>query len=88
VFGVQCLLLVFTWVLSATISGLMVTVYGGMAGMTAAMVTGLPLAWLVGNALVATLTSAVGALVLASLYIELRESKEGPAIDRLAEVFG
>jgi hypothetical protein len=88
VLGLQLLVLIFYWIVSATLSALLVTVYGGMTRLAEAMGSGVPIFWAIGNALVATFTTAVGALVQSSLYIELREWKEGPAVDRLAEVFG
>src|SRR3954466_11096085 len=88
VFGLQILLLIFAWILNATVSAVMGGVYGGNAAFEAMKAgTGLPVVWTVANLLVGTLTAAVGAVTSASLYIELRESKEGPMVDRLAEVF-
>ena len=40
------------------------------------------------NALTATVTSTVGAVMIASLYIELRSVKEGATTDDLASIFG
>lgn len=88
VFAVQVLMLIFAWIVGAALTALLVTVYGGLQPMTQAMSGGgLPVTWIVLNALVTTVISAISAIVLASLYIELREWKEGPAIDHLAQVF-
>jgi uncharacterized membrane protein len=88
VFGLQILLLIFAWVLNATVSAVMGAVYGGNAAVQAMMQgTSLPIVWTLASALAGTLVAAVGAVTSASLYIELREWKEGPMVDRLAEVF-
>lgn len=87
VFAVQLLLLVFGWIVGAALTSVLMTVYGGLQPMAQAMSGGLPVTWIVLNALVTTVVSAISAIVLASLYIELREWKEGPAIDHLAQVF-
>ncbi|MFL6856881.1 MAG: hypothetical protein ACJ8EB_03115 [Allosphingosinicella sp.] len=88
VFGLQILLLIFGWIVNTTAVSVMGAVYGGhVASEAMRQGTGLPIAWTIGNALAGTLVAAVGAVTSASLYIELRESKEGPMVDRLAEVF-
>jgi uncharacterized membrane protein len=87
VFGIQILLLIFGWILTAAVGAVMGAVYGGSAAAVARENVGLPILWTIANALATAVTAAVGAVTLASLYIELREWKEGPMVDRLAEVF-
>lgn len=81
VFLVMVVTLVITWLLAAVaaIPSLMLTgsVEAG-SGTTATVVV---------ETVTATLTSALWSTVLASLYITLRERREGPLTDKLAEVF-
>lgn len=88
VFGLLLLLLIGGAMLQGALAGTITQSYGGVQQMGGVMAGGgLPTAWIIVNVLVTTVTGAVGAIVQASLYIELREWKEGPALDRLAEVF-
>jgi len=47
----------------------------------------MPLGYLVVNAIAGTITSAVWGVILTSLYVELREWKDGPRTEALADIF-
>jgi len=52
------------------------------------LVTGsIPIAYTLINAIVSTLTTAISGALVATLYVQLRVAKEGPAVDALADVF-
>jgi len=84
------LLLVLLWIFSTIISA----VFGAITGVTMGLsTTGDPvmpdpiLAGAVG-AIASSLTSVILAVVVAALYVELREVKEGATTNDLADVFG
>jgi hypothetical protein len=60
---------------------------GGMRGMTTISTGGLTVGWLVFNLLLNTLVSAIWGVLQTSLYIELRDWKDGPTTDSLQEIF-
>lgn len=69
------------------ISGAMTSVIYGMDGMTQSVRDGLPIAFLVVNAVVTTLATMFASAVPTALYVELREWKEGPIGETLADIF-
>ena len=88
VFGLLVLLFLASAMLGGAVAGTATQSYGGLQPMGRAIAAGgVPTVWTLVSVLVTTVTEAVSAIVQASLYIELREWKEGPALDRLAEVF-
>ena len=81
------LLGVLFWVFSAVIGGVVSVVTGAsMFPMPGALPN--PLILGLGQGLAASLTNVISTVLLAALYVELREVKEGAATDRLADVFG
>lgn len=70
-------------------SGL-VELLGAMALGTApgAPPSGIPLGYLATTIISGTITSAVWGVVLTSLYVELRDWKDGPRTEALADIFG
>jgi hypothetical protein len=88
VFGLLVILLVIYWIVSA-IAGAVAFGAVGFDLETAAttLADGLPLSWIVVNALSSTLLLAVWSTISASLYVELRRWKEGPEDQDLAEIF-
>jgi hypothetical protein len=88
VFGLLLLLGIANAMLQGAVAGTITQSSGGGLSMARMMAQGgFPTVWIIVSVLVTTVTGAVGAIVQASLYIELREWKEGPALDRLADVF-
>ncbi|HEX6375968.1 MAG TPA: hypothetical protein VFZ91_09620 [Allosphingosinicella sp.] len=88
IFGLTLVVLVIYWMFSALVGVLSVMWYGGVGNFAAMTEQGLPLPYLAVTAIVSTITSAVWGVIQTSLYVELRSWKDGPATDRLAEIFG
>lgn len=88
VFGLLVVMLVGYWIFSAVVTGTVVAALGlrGFATMAATGGT-MPLAFYVVTAVTSTIVSCIWGLVLAALYVELRDWKDGPPSDTLAEVF-
>jgi hypothetical protein len=74
------------WILSMVISG----VAGGISGLSSWNAPGLPNAIFSGIATGAgtALSSVISTVVIAALYVELREVREGTSTNQLADVFG
>jgi hypothetical protein len=88
VFGLSLVVLVIYWLFSGLVAMLGVMWYGGIAELAAASNGSVPLGYLVINGIAGTLTSAVWGVIQTSLYVELRDWKDGPATQALAEIFG
>ena len=81
------LLGVLFWVFSLVIGGVF-SVVTGMAGFAPGQIMPDPLIAGVGNGLATSLTNVISTVIIAALYVELREVKEGATTSDLAEVFG
>ena len=90
VFGTLLLLLVAYWIFSAVVGGVLISLVGlrGMSANVALANGGFPFAFYAFSAVTQTIVSCIWGLVLAALYVELREWKDGPRTETLAEVFG
>jgi hypothetical protein len=87
IFGLSLVILVVYWLISAVVGMVGITMYGGVEKLAVDLQDGMPLPYLIFNALVQTVVAAVWGAIQASLYVELRDWKDGPAADKLAEVF-
>lgn len=87
IFGLILVILVLYWLFSALVAMLGVLWYGGLDGLATRAGT-MPLGYLVINAIAGTITSAVWGVILTSLYVELRDWKDGPRTEALADIFG
>ncbi|MBV9930055.1 MAG: hypothetical protein JO013_03830 [Alphaproteobacteria bacterium] len=88
VFAILLILLVCYWVLSAVVAAVSMQFSGGMQAFTAMNRSGqLPIAFLVVSGVVQTIVACVWGVCISSLYIELRDWKDGPPSEALAEVF-
>lgn len=87
VFGLTLVILICYWLFLALLGLLGFAIYGLDPEADASLMS-MSVPYLVATVLVQTVSSAVWGVVLASLYVELREWKDGPAADALAEVFG
>jgi hypothetical protein len=88
VFAILLILLVGYWVLSAVVGVVSVQFSGGVRGVAAMNAAGqLPIAFLIVSGIVQTLVACVWGVCVSSLYIELRDWKDGPQADTLAQVF-
>lgn len=89
VFGLLLVVSVVSWICSAIIALVSVIWYGSPADFSAAAISSsLPLAYYAINGVFQTLNLAVWGAIQTSLYVELREWKDGPANERLADIFG
>jgi hypothetical protein len=87
IFGLILVVLVIGWLISAVAEWGSAAYYGGMTRMAAEMRNGIPISYLAVSFVAQTLASVISGVAMASLYVELRDWKDGPAADKLAEVF-
>jgi len=88
IFGLTLVVLVVYWLFSALIGVLGVMFYGGVQNFAEMATQGLPIGYLVFSALIQTITAAVWGVIQTSLYVELRNWKDGPPTEQLADIFG
>lgn len=88
IFGLMLVVLAVYWMASALVAAFTVASYGGIAEVAASAANGPSLVQLAVNAVVATLYSTVSGVIQPSLYVELRDWKDGPKTDSLAQIFG
>jgi uncharacterized membrane protein len=88
VFGLIVILFVINWMFSGLVGIINIMTYGGPADIASGGWEGLPLGYIVTNVISGTITSAIWGVVQSSLYVELRDWKEGPRTEALAEIFG
>ena len=90
VFGLLLVVTVISWICSAIIGLASVMWYGSPADFASAAASGNgpPVAYYTINAVFQTLSLAVWGVIQTSLYVELRHWKEGPATEKLADIFG
>lgn len=89
VFGLLLVVTVISWIFSALVGLVSVMVYGGPADFASTAATGgLPIAYYAINAVFQTISLAVWGVIQTSLYVELRDWKDGPATEKLADIFG
>ncbi|HYG47426.1 MAG TPA: YciC family protein [Allosphingosinicella sp.] len=89
VFGLTLVVVVAYWIFSGIVAMLTIAWYGGMTEFaTMSAGGGMPLGYLLINGIAATLTSAVWGVIQTSLYVELRDWKDGPRTEALADIFG
>jgi uncharacterized membrane protein len=87
IFGLQ-LLLVVIFILLSSLVGVLMIASGGMQAIASQIAGGrLPLAYTIITAVSGTLMTAFWSTMQTSLYIALREWKEGPQVETLANVF-
>lgn len=88
IFGLTLVVLVVYWIVSALVAAITIASYGGLAEVAAGAAAGPSLGQMAVNAVVATLYSAVTGVIPPALYVELRDWKDGPQTEALAEIFG
>jgi hypothetical protein len=86
VLGLGLIMLVIYWIFSGISGVIMVSIYG-LQGLAVAMQQGVPFGFLLVSVVVSTLLTAIIATIQTSLYIELRDWKDGPATEALTEIF-
>lgn len=87
VFGLILILLVMYWLFAALVGLISVMTYGGLDEF-AASGTRLSLGDMAINLVSSTITSGVGGVMHSSLFVELRDWKDGPRTEALADIFG
>lgn len=90
VLGLGFIMILIYWIFSTLVAAVLLAVYGlnGFQGMAAGMQNGLPIAFLLISGLISTILTAIIATIQTSLYVELRNWKDGPASEKLADIFG
>jgi len=86
VFGVEVIMLVVYYVIAAIVGAVIYATVGFNLGSIAAG-GGLPLSWILATAVTSTLVSTVWSTVQSSLYVELRNWKEGLPEQALEDIF-
>ena len=86
IFGLLLVILVLYWMFSALVAMIGVMSYGGLEAFTGGT-EAMPVGYLVINAVGGTITSAGWGVILTSLYVELRDWKDGPQTAVLADIF-
>lgn len=87
VFGVELIAIVLFWLISSAVSLLLVAGSGGLAGLAATAQAGAPIWYLALSTIIQAVLIAFWGTLQTSLYLELRDWKDGPAGAALAEVF-
>ncbi|MEA3011149.1 MAG: hypothetical protein QOJ91_2841 [Sphingomonadales bacterium] len=87
IFALTLIALVLYWMVSGLVAMLGMAWYGGVAGLAESADAGMPIGYLAVNAIGGTVTSAVWGVIQTSLYVELRDWKDGPQTDSLADIF-
>jgi hypothetical protein len=85
IFALQLVIIIFYWMVSGALGVLLVATYG-MDGM-ATMGQTLPLWYMALNAAIQTVIAAIWGAIQTSLYVELRNWKDGPDPNALADIF-
>ncbi|MEA3063884.1 MAG: hypothetical protein QOJ27_312 [Sphingomonadales bacterium] len=88
IFGLTLVVLAVYWLFSALVGYIAVMFYGGVEDFAMMATQGMSPGYMAFTAIVQTVTSAVWGVIQTSLYVELRLWKDGPATEKLAEIFG
>jgi hypothetical protein len=88
IFALMLVVLASYWIVSGIIGAITVVSYGGVGEMLAHAADNPSLGQLATNGIVATIYSTLTGVIQPSLYVELREWKDGPQAQALAEIFG
>ena len=86
VFGLGLILAVIYAIFGGISSTILLGVYGAQ-GFANAVQAGLPVGFLLVSLILTTLVTAIVATIQTSMYIELRDWKDGPATEALSEIF-
>jgi hypothetical protein len=86
VFGIELIIVLIMWAISGVI-GVLLFRSLGLDTMQAMARGGLPIGWLIANVILATLVNAFWSTIQNSLYIELRNWKEGHSDAALQDIF-
>jgi hypothetical protein len=89
VFGISLIMAIAGWAVMATIQAISVQIFGGIERLAyeAVLSGSVPLAFYAVHAIGRTVNSCVSSVLASALYVELRDWKDGPRSETLAEVF-
>jgi len=88
VFGLLLIMLVGYWIISAVVGLITIQLAGGIRGVAEMSANrSLPIGVMLMSGIVQTIVACVWGVVVSSLYVDLREWKDGPDSANLAEVF-
>jgi len=89
VLGLGLIMILMYWLFSLVIGILFLALYGrnGLQGMATTMQNGLPIGFLLVSGLVTTILTAILNTIQTSLYVELKNWKDGPGSEKLADIF-
>jgi hypothetical protein len=82
------LVMVLIYLIFSAVIGATLVLTFGVQGMVAGIQHGLPLGYLLVSGILATILTAIITTIQTSLYVELRNWKDGPASEKLADIFG
>ncbi|HEX4737530.1 MAG TPA: hypothetical protein VH331_08210 [Allosphingosinicella sp.] len=88
IFGLLLILLISTWIFGAIIAALNLALHGSLMRPALAASHGFSLSDLALNAVENTVSTVIWGVMQTSLYVELRNWKDGPPTDALVDVFG
>jgi hypothetical protein len=88
IFALLLVIFVIYLLFSSAVEVLGTMMYGGTAELSAGSNSGVPPGYMATTIISGTLSSAVWGVILTSLYVELRDWKDGPKTEALAEIFG
>jgi hypothetical protein len=86
VFGINLLLLVIMWAFAALLGAVLFSIYG-LQGLAGALAQGMPVWYLVVSCVTSTISMAISTTIQTSIYVELRDWKDGPATEALSDIF-
>ncbi len=87
VLGLTLIILLFYSLITSMLGAALIITGGGVQAMAQLGKDGLPISWLIGNGIGATLISTFWSTAQTSLYVELRDWKDGPQAQQLEDVF-
>ena len=88
VFALQLIMLLVLYAVAAVAGILLIFVFGGIQNLAAAQLAGPALLPTILSALFNTVSITLAAAIQTSLYVELRNWKDGPASAALGDIFG
>lgn len=87
IFALELVVIVMYWLISV-LFGLLMLVILGFQGMANAAQGGFPIGLLAISAVTTTVVTTIASAMQTSLYVELRNWKDGPASEALTDIFG
>ena len=89
ILGLGLIMILIYWLFSIVIGIIFLALFGmnGIQNMATTMQNGLPIGFLLVSGLVTTVLTAILNTIQTSLYIELKNWKDGPGSEKLADIF-